>query len=87
MTESDSRIYDIVRSMHENVDELKIPIESIIQRLRDLGITGNETDAAIRRAAIKAIDYLREGAKAVEGTHADVKTIHKILDKIFKPKK
>jgi hypothetical protein len=81
-----ARIQEIAESFQANADSLKVPLDSILQRLHRLGVTGKETDAELRKFVSGAIDYLRDGAKELNGAYADVKTVGSIIDKIFNQK-
>lgn len=80
----DTRIFYIIKSVADNVEDLKVPIESIISRIHRLGITGNEDAEKIKQVAADAISMIKKDATEITGLREDVGSIGSILGKMFK---
>lgn len=81
--ENDDRIFEILKSIHENVEDLKVPVSSLIERVHGLGIIGDENTDKIQAACVKVIDSIRSSAGCFSGAVTDAKEVSKIFKKMF----
>lgn len=80
----DTRIFYIIKSVADNVDDLKVPVESIISRIHRLGIIGNEDTDRIKQVASDVISVIKNDTTEISGLREDVGSIGSILSKMFK---
>lgn len=83
LEEADKRIYSILTSVRDNIEDLKTPVTSILEHVHQLGITGNEDTEEIKKACIKTLDYFKESSGHVAGIVDDSKKISGVLKRMF----
>jgi trimethylamine:corrinoid methyltransferase-like protein len=83
----EERILSVLDSLVENRQNLKTPIESLLEHIHALGIVGDEKQEVIRSAVLKVLDECGEKVEHIDGAYKDLRKIGSILKDIFFPSK